>query len=109
MVERERQFDRGARESLPPLSEHPSVRGLVFLDGDGERWWLSLAEDRALAATACRDPTPNPQLLLIVVFLHRSTRRHEWLYPLKLKIMPGLQAEQHSGNRRRVCVCLASS
>ena len=62
---------------------------------------MLLAKDRALAAAACRDPTPNPQLLLIVVFLHRSTRR-EWLYSLKLKIVPGLRAEQHSGNCRRV-------
>ena len=63
---------------------------------------LPLAEDRTLAAAARCDPTTNPQLLLIVVFLHRSTHRHEWLYPLKLKIVPGLQAEQHSGNRHRV-------
>ena len=74
----------------------------VFPDGDGGHWWLSLAEDRAFGAKACRDCTPNPQLLLIVIFLHRSTRRHEWLYLLKLKIVPGLQAEQHSGNRCRV-------
>ena len=49
-----------------------------------------------------RNLTPNPQLLLIVVSLHRSTRCHEWLYLLKLKIMSGLRAEQHSGNRCRL-------
>ena len=102
VVKREQQFVRGARESLPPPSEHPLSEEWVFLDGDGERWLLLLAEDRALATAACRDPTPNPQLLLIVIFLHRSTHHHEWLYPLKLKIVPGLRAEQHSGNRRRV-------
>lgn len=47
MVERERQFDRGARESLPPPSERPLSEEMVFLDGDG-----GLAEDRALAAAA---------------------------------------------------------
>jgi hypothetical protein len=46
VVERERQFDRGARESLPP-SERPLSEEMVFLDGDG-----GLAEDRALAAAA---------------------------------------------------------
>ena len=74
----------------------------VFLDEVGGRWWLSLTKDRALVAAACCDPIPNPQLLLIVVFLHRSTCRHKWLHPLKLKIVPSLRAEQHSGNRRRV-------
>ena len=73
-----------------------------FLVGDGGRWWLSLAKDRALAATAHHDPITNPQLLLIVIFLHRFTRRHKWLYLLMLKIMPGLRAEQHSGNCRCV-------
>ena len=58
---------------MPP-SEHPLSEEWVFLGGDGGHWWLSLAEDRALAAAACRDPTPNPQLLLIVVFLHLMTR-----------------------------------
>ena len=106
MVEREQQFDSGTRESLPLPSERPLSEEWVFFDGDRGCWWLSLAEDRALVAAARRDPTPNPQLLLIVVFLHRSTRRHEWLYPLKLKIMPGLQAEQHSGNCRRVRRCV---
>ena len=87
---------------LPPPLERPLSEEWMFLDRDGGRWWLTLAEDRALAAAACRDPTPNPQLLLIVLFLHRSTCHHEWLYPLKLKIVPGLRAEQHCGNRRRV-------
>ena len=82
--------------------ERPLSEEWVFLDGDGGHCWLSLAKDRALAAAACCNPTPNPQLLLIAVFLHRSTCRHEWLYLLKLKIMPGLWAGQHSGNHRRV-------
>ncbi len=98
MVEREQQFDRGARELLPPPSERPLSEKCVFLNGDGGCWWLLLAKNRALVAAACRDPTSYPQLLLIVVFFHRSIRRHEWLYPLKLNIVPGLQAEQHSGN-----------
>jgi hypothetical protein len=87
---------------LPPSERPLSEEEGVFLNGDRGHWWLSLAEDRALAAAACHDPTPNPQLLLIVVFLHQSTRRHKWLYPLKLKIVPGLWAEQHSGNHCRV-------
>ena len=91
---------QGSR-GVTPASEHPLSEEWVFPDGDGGCCWLLLAKDRALAAAACRDPTPNPQLLLIVVFLHRSTRR-EWLYSLKLKIVPGLRAEQHSGNCRRV-------
>jgi hypothetical protein len=62
---------------------------------------MLLAKDRALAA-ARHDPTPNPHLLMIVVFLHCSTRLHKWLYPLKLKIVPGLRTEQHSGNCRRI-------
>ena len=102
MVEREQQFDSGTRESLPLPSERPLSEEWVFFDGDRGCWWLSLAEDRALVAAARRDPTPNPQLLLIVVFLHRSTCCHKWLYPLKLRIGPGLRAEQHSGNRCRV-------
>ena len=102
VVEREQQFDRGTRESLPPPSERPLSEEWAFLDGDGGRWWLLFTKDRALAAAARRDPPPNPQLLLIVIFLHCSTCRHEWLYPLKLKIVPGLQAKQHSGNCRRV-------
>ena len=102
VVEREQQFDMGVRELLPPPSKRPLSEERMFLDGDGGRWGLSLAEDRALATAACQDPTPNPQLLLTVVFLHRSsTCRHECLYPLKLKSMPGLRAEQHSGNRSR--------
>ena len=87
---------------LPLPLERPLSEEWMFLDRDGGRWWLTLAEDRALAAAACRDPTPNPQLLLIVLFLHRSTRPHEWLYLLKLKIVPSLRAEQHSGNHRPV-------
>ncbi len=67
VVEQEQQFDRGARESLPPPSERPLSEEWVFLDGDRGCWWLLLAEDWALVAVACRDPTPNPQLLLIVV------------------------------------------
>ena len=102
LAKRERQFDRGARESLPPLLEHPLPEEWVFLNGDGGRWWLSLAKNRAMAAAARCDPTPNPQLLLSVVFHHHPTRHYEWLYPLKLKIVPCLRAEQHSGNRRRV-------
>ena len=51
-----------------------------------------MAKDKALAAVACCDPTLNPQLLLIVVFLYCFTCRHKWLYPLKLKIVPGLWA-----------------
>ena len=93
---------RGVRELLLLPSEHPLSEEWVFLDRDGGRWWWLLAEDRALVATACWDPTPNPQLLLIVVFLHHSTCRYKWLYLLKLKIVPGLRAEQHSGNRRHV-------
>jgi hypothetical protein len=61
----------------PATTEHPLSEEWVFLDGDGGRWWLLLAKDRALAATAHRDLIPNPQLLLIVM--------------LKLKIMPGLR------------------
>jgi hypothetical protein len=68
-------------------------------DVGGCRWPRT---GRVLAATARCNLTTNPQLLLIVVFLHRSTRRHEWLYPLKLKIVPDLKAEQHSGNHCRV-------
>ena len=102
MVEQEQQFNRGAREPLPPPSERPLSEEWVFLDGDGGRWRLLLDEDRALADVAQHDPTPIPQHLLIVIFLHRSTHRHEWLYPLKLKIVPGLQAEQQSGNHRRI-------
>ena len=60
-----------------------------------------MAKDRALVAAARCDLTPNPQILLIVVFLHCSTRRHKWLHPLKLKTVPGLRAEPHSGNHRR--------
>ena len=65
-----------------------------------------LAKDRALAAAAHHNPTPNPQLLLIVVFLHHPTCHHERLYPLRLKIMPDFGAEQHSGNRRRIQQCI---
>ena len=63
---------------------------------------LCSAKDKALTAAAHHDLTTNPQLLLNVVFLHRSTRHHEWLNPLKLTIVPDLWAEQHSGNCRRV-------
>ena len=35
VVEWEQQFDRGARESLPPPSERPLSEEWVFLDGDG--------------------------------------------------------------------------
>ena len=102
VVNQEQQFDRGARELFPLPSDCPLSEEWVLLDGDGGRWWLLLAKDRALAATARRDPTPNSQLLLIAVFLPRSTRCHEWLYPLKLKTVPGLWAEQQSGN----CCCV---
>ncbi len=102
MVEQEQQFDRGARDSLPPPLERSLSEEWVFLHGDRGRWWLPLAKDRALVAAVCRNPTLNPQLLLIVVFLHRSTRHHKRLYLLKLKIVPGLRAEQHSGNRHCV-------
>ena len=90
---------------MPP-SERPLSEEWVFLDRDGGRWWLLLAKDRALTAAARRDPTPNPHFLLIVVFLHRSTRCHDWLYLLKLNIMPGLRAEQQSGNRHLVRRCV---
>ena len=97
VVKREQQFDRGAKELLPPPLERPLSEKWVFLNGDGGCWWLSLVENRALVAAACRIPTSNPQLLLIVVFFHRSIRSHKWLYSLKLNIVPGFQAEQHSG------------
>ena len=42
------------------LKLRPLSKEWVFLDRDGGRWWMLLAEDKALVATAHCDPTPNP-------------------------------------------------